>query len=517
MLKTLIVLPDGTELCSGTGAVNAIQSVAVTECVNDAQDLSLGSTCANTLEVKIITPNGGLNIAAGDEIAVYKVDEEGTRHPGGLFTVEKPTRPTANTMKLTGYDRVSWLDKDLTYWLAGLPDWPYSLYNLAEMVCGACGLTLANEEIPNGTYMVQKFAAEAITGRQLMKWIGQIAGRFCRATSEGMIEFAWYEAANVPSIGNAQGLYYFQNSLSQEDYTIAPIEKVQLQQGVEDVGTIYPNVEGEANTYRITGNYLLSASAAEELLPIAQTLYEQLKDVSYRPCKVSIPASLDIHAGNIVGITDRNGLSFTAYVMTKTTSGQKDTLECTGSHRLESTTAVNNQTYKALSGKVLNLRTDVDGLKVENKNATGEMARLNVTVGGIDTRVSAQESTAKGLDTRLSVVEETATQVKISVQSIQENGVSKVSNEFGLTIDESAVTIHRSGSEMTNSLDEKGMYVIRDKGTSKETSMLQADAYGVIARDVQVHNYLTIGDHARFEDYNNGTDSKRTACFWVGG
>ena len=95
--------------------------------------------------------------------------------------------------------------------------------------------------------------------------------------------------------------------------------------------------------------------------------------------------------------------------------------------------------------------------------------------------------------------------------------MSKVSNEFGLTIDESAVTIHRSGSEMTNSLDEKGMYVVRSKGTSKETVMLQADAYGVIATDVKVRNYLNVGDYARFEDYNNGTDSKRTACFWVGG
>ena len=515
MLKTLIVLPDGTELCSGAGTANAIQSVTITECVNDAQDLSLGSTCANALEAKIITPNGGLNIAAGCEIAVYKVDDKGARHKVGLFTMEKPTRPSAHSMSITAYDRVSWLDKDLSLWLAGLKGWPYSLLDFARMVCTECGLTLVNEEIPNGDFQIQAFSGEGITGRQLMKWIGQAAGRFCRATADGQIEFAWYAQKNT-AVGPDGEIYYYQNGLSFEDYQVAPVEKVQIKLTEEDVGAVYPDTADEANTYIISGNYLLTTADPLALEPLDMTVYEQLKDVSYTPCKVSVPANLDIRAGDIVTITDRNGKAMTAYVMTRTQSGQRDTLECTGSPRRDSSTAVNNQSYKALSGKVLNLRTDVEGLKAENKDAAGKMASLELTVDGIDTRVYKQESSTEGLEERVTAVEQTANAVKISVQSIQDNGVSKVSTEFGLTVDESAVTIHRSGSEMTNSLDEKGMYVIRDKGTSKKTVMLQADAYGVIATDVKVRNYLNVGDYARFEDYNNGTDSKRTACFWVG-
>ena len=63
---------------------------------------------------------------------------------------------------------------------------------------------------------------------------------------------------------------------------------------------------------------------------------------------------------------------------------------------------------------------------------------------------------------------------------------------------------------MHNSLDETGMYVRRG-----DEIMLQANNKGVIATDVQVRNYLIVGDHARFENYSNGTDSKRTACFWI--
>lgn len=572
MMRSLLVLGDGTELYSGPNAVNAIQSVKITEMVNNGQELVLGSTCASMLEARIVTPGGNLTIAAGSEITVYKVDTEGQRHMVGLFTTEKPTHPSANSLNIVAYDRVTWLDKDLSMWLYNLNGWPYSLFDFAGMVCQECGLELKNEELPNGSYMIHAFSGEGITGRQLMQWVGQVAGRFCRATSDGKIEFAWYAPVESCTIGankaagivsyNSTGnlsfhseeitaeedgegnvtissdlisvaddgmggvqiiisepvetILYYQGGLSFEDYAVAPVEKVQLQQNAEDVGTVYPADIAEAvNTYTITGNYLLTASTADDLVAVAQTLYEQLKNVSYTPCKVSIPAQLNICAGDIVQITDRNGKTITAYVMKKTQNGQKDTLECTGSTNRGSSTAVNNQKYEALVGKVLNLRMDVEGIKAENADTAGNLAAINLSLEGISSTVQTQESTVDGLRTNLTKLEQTSAGISAKVEGIQNNGVDKVSTEFGLTINESAVTIHRSGSEMTNRLNERGMYVIRDEGSSGEAIMLKADADGVIATDVSVRNYLIVGSHARFEDYNNGTDAERTACFWV--
>ena len=191
MLKTILVLPDGTEIASGAGVINAIKSVTLTECVNDSEELSLGSTCANSIEVTIITPRGGLALAAGSEVTVYK-EKDGVRKQIGIFVLEKPTRPSANTMKVTGYDRVSKLDKDLTAWLAGLAAWPYTLKSFAGMVCEACGLTFKDSEFPNSDFLINRFSKSSITGRQIMRWIGELCCRFCRATPEGEIEFAWY-------------------------------------------------------------------------------------------------------------------------------------------------------------------------------------------------------------------------------------------------------------------------------------------------------------------------------------
>lgn len=520
MLKTLIVLPDGTELFSGAGTANAIQEATITECVNEAQELALGSTCANMVEAKIITPKGGVSLTAGDEIAVYKVDDLGNRYAIGLFTTEEPTRPSANSLSITAYDRISWLDKDLSTWLKNLKGWPYRLYTFATMVCEECGLVLKNAELPNEDYRIQAFSGEGITGRQLLQWVGQIAGRFCRATTDGLIEFAWYTPVdrfricavpktagiNVEDPLEEEEILYYQNGLSFEDYTVAPIQKVQLQQNAEDVGTVYPpDIEEAVNTYAVTGNYLLTANTADDLVDVAQTLYEHLKDITYNPCKVSIPARVDIHAGNIIQITDKNGKRITAYVMTKTTKGQKDTLECTGSMSRGSSTAMNNKSYAALTGKVLNLRADVEGLKLENADTAGNLAKVNLDLEGIKTQVVNQQADIESVKETSTSLRQSAEELELEIKSIRDDGVNKVQTATGYSFSDEGLKIRKEGQEMENLLDHTGMYVKRNGQT-----ILQANSEGVEAHDVSVRNFLIVGTHARFEDYGAG----RTACYY---
>lgn len=560
-MKTLIVLPDGREISSGNILKTAISSFQLTQQVNDGQELYLGSVCSNMAEIQIITKDDRPLISAGDELKIYSVEDNGMRYPLGLFTCEKPTSNGRRRLKVTAYDRVSWLDKDLTGWLAGLSGWPYSLYQMAQMVCAECGLTLTTADIPNGSHLVRKFSAEGITGRNIIRWVAQAAGRFCRAAADGEIEFAWYqpsavgigslqpphqintsyangtltvEAPCVTSIYTGGGLQlmsqrmdytydngnltitekanpevipYYSGGLSHEDYSVDTIQKVQIQFSDSDVGTVWPNVPGERNTYRITGNYLLTAETAEELIPVAKNIYEQMRHVSFTPCKVSIPATNRISAGDIVTITDTDGKTYLSYVMKKTRTGGKDVIACTGSKSRTSTTAVNSKTFQALSGKVLNLRTDVDGLKVENKDMTGKLASIDLNIDGIKSTVSATQNDVSDLQTQMTEVTQSASELTITVQGIVQNGVDKVTTKTGYTFNEDGLRISKSGEEMTNRLDNTGMYVER----SGEV-ILQANNRGVVATDVTVRNYLIVGTHSRFEDYEGGT-----GCFYIGG
>lgn len=507
MPKNLIVLPDGTEIFSGSARGHAIISCTYTQCVNDSTELTIGSVCASELEISLFAQTGAITVDTGAEMTYYKVMDTGERVKVGLFAVENPTRTGTGTYKMLAYDRIHRLNRDLTDWLAKLTDWPYTVETFADMVCEACGLTLKHDAVlPNSDYPIQAFSASGVTGRQILQWLGQIACRFVRATADGEVEFAWYRDKGkiVPSSGKGA---YFGGTLKYEEYTTKPIEKVQIQANEDDVGTIYPTgVEEESNTYKITGNPLLTADSGTALTAVAEEIYQQLQGVQYTPCTVSMQADMDISAGDILTVCPPGNISLTMYVMTKKQSGQKDTLECTGSYSRDSVSAVNDLTVKSLNGKVLNLRKDVDGLKVENADMLGNLSSINLNLDGITATVQSQADNITAVQQNITELQQDSEGLKLSVEKVQTDGVSQVRTEKGFSFNDDGLTISQSGTGMENRLDETGMYVTRNTET-----ILQANSTGVIATDVTVRNYLIIGQHARFEDY----ESDRTACFWI--
>ncbi len=325
MLKNLIVLPDGTEIFSGTAGKPALKQVTLTQQVNVGTELTLGSVCAGRLEAEIFTYGGDVAITPGMELTLYKVAEDGERTKIGLFTAEKTLRPSANVFKVIAYDRICWLEKDLDDWLSSLSGWPYSLEAFAHMVCQACNLNLVHDTLPNGNYPVEKFSAKGITGRRLMQWVGQVCGRFCRATAQGTIELGWYTPRDitltptgaVPVLAGERAAYQ-----------IAPVDRVQIVSAENDLEVFCGT---GSNCYRITGNYLLSGEEAVPMQAVARTLYEILHGVTYTPCKIKIAANIQIQPGDILSVAGANGMIDCMYVMRKTQTGYAETLECTGS------------------------------------------------------------------------------------------------------------------------------------------------------------------------------------------
>ena len=475
----------------------------------------MGSACACEAKLQLITTTGGLGVHTGDRVSLYRLDAEDDRQLMGVFWLEKPERPTAHTMTLTAYDAVSRLDQDLTGWLAELSQWPYTVKAFAKQVCDRCGVSLVEAPLPNEDFYIQPFAGENITGRLLMQWLGQITGRFCRATPEGNIEFAWYqpnETLSITPTGGEDSVFYYQGELTYPDYQVAPVEKVQLRQNPEDVGTVWPDEVGEKNTYVIENNPMLAAQNSQTLLQVAQTLFAQLEGVTYTPCRVTIPASPEISAGDVVSLTNAGGVTISFPVMHKTTDGHRDILECTGSPGRDSTTAVNNLGFRALSGKVLNLRTDVDGIKAENKDTQGKLAAFSLDLEGIRTQVSQQQSETEGLRQDITAIAQNTQEVSIQVQSILDNGAEKIKTGMGYTFNDEGLNISREGSQISNRLDHTGMYV-----SKRGSNVLRATADGVEAVDITVKNYLIVGSHARFEDYTDGSSRNRTACFYLEG
>ena len=422
MHKNILVLDDGTEVSAGTVGQNAILSLTSTETVSSTTDLCPGAACSNKLEISIwVEPGSDLVITSGTRLTHYREDASGARTLAGTYWAVKPTRQTKNTYKIYAYDAVSRLDGIQSTWLRSIQgQFPMTLWAFAQLVAQRCGMTITNAELPrNGDYQVQAFYSDDLTGRQMLAWVAEASCTFLRATPAGQLEFAWYTDYAEQGIGpggvaqqwtaldlagqllaTADGeiwtfaqpqAAYYKGSLSYEEYETAPIDKVQLKQSDDDVGVIYPPDETGTNALVIQGNLLLAPVSAESLQPVAKAIFEAMQGISYTPLKVEIPADFPTPApGQIVSITNAHGQSLSTYLMSRTISGQRVTLESTGNASRDSTAAVNEQKYTNLQGKLLEVSASVDGLKITASDLAGGMARLQLTVDGLTTQVSGK-------------------------------------------------------------------------------------------------------------------------------
>jgi len=329
MVRHLIVLDDGTNLFSGIQGENAIARVTLTQKVNDGQELKPGAVCADVLEVELLTPAGGLHIPIGSELALCEGNSAGAWEQVGLFTVGDVIRPSTNRYLVTAYDRLSWLDKDLTEWVDNLDGWPYRLQTFAQMVCEACGLYLQPGYFTNGEWPVHRFSVVNVTGRKLMQWVGELSCRFCRATPDGEIVLDWYAEAEDVVLEGEDG-FVFLEPFSSADYLTDVIDKVIIRADNKERGFTYGT---GSNAYVITGNLLMAVVPNESFEGLARVIYEHLRQIQYTPCTIAVPLDVRIKCGDTLWIMDRNGVEILMYVMKKTQCGQKNILECTGSPR----------------------------------------------------------------------------------------------------------------------------------------------------------------------------------------
>ena len=393
MYYSVLRLPNGTELKGGE-AGSTLKALTLHTAVNAGQEFTIGSAFSDYIEAEIwADPDGSLQITAGDALTYYRQDDAGNRTKVGVFYAEKPTRTKRNSYKVTAYDTMSKLDADFSGWLhANQAQFPKTIWQLVQLACQRAGVTLASSNLPiNGSYSVQAFYADDLTCRQIISWAAEAAGCYAHMNADGKLQFLTYtdkrSTAKITPDGASNSTAYYADSLSYEDYTVKAIEKVQIRQSDRDVGVIYPDSTTATNTYAVQGNLLLTTGTEANLKSVVQNLYNVLKNVTYTPCKVSVPSSSGLACGQIVHVKDAREQEFDTYLMSATISSGNASFESVGSASRESSSAVNSQSYKNLTGKMLEIKTSVDGLEVKASDLTGKYTDLKATVDGLSSEV----------------------------------------------------------------------------------------------------------------------------------
>ena len=428
MDKTILVLADGTELCGG-GPGDAVVSLTHHSAVNSGQELTIGSACSDSIEAELwCEPGGSLRITEGDVITCYRQSPGGARTKIGVFLAEKPTRTKRSTYKITAYDGMSRLDADFSAWLyAHQSSFPLSLTAVVNQALALAGVSLSSgAALPdNGSYPVQAFYSDGLTCRQIVSWAAEAAACYAHMDADGKLVFARPASGSTAIAPQKEtgAVGYFADSLSYEDYTVAAIQKVQIRQSDSDIGVIWPDDAAALNTYAVQGNLLLTTGTEDSLKPVAQAIYNALKDITYTPCNVEIPAGSGIAPGQLVQVRDVRGRTFQTLIMSAVTTGGRTTLESTGSPRRDSSGAVNHQTWKNLQGRMLEISAGVDGLNVKASELSGNYSALSQTVEGFKTEVqetvSSQNEKISAAESNYSSLSQTVSGLSSTVSSVK--------------------------------------------------------------------------------------------------
>lgn len=132
----------------------------------------------------------------------------------------------------------------------------------------------------------------------------------------------------------------------------------------------------------------------------------------------------------------------------------------------------------------------------------------------VDGKIAASVSEVKGNVETLTEAVMGEDGLAVRITTLENTGVSEVTTTTGFTFNAEGLTIYESGKDIENKLDNEGMQVSRISG-DESIPILTANTDGVDALNLHSRQFLIIGDNSRFENYDNGTEANRTACFHI--
>jgi hypothetical protein len=378
--KENILTIDGVEYNNS----NLIGGVNYNQTVNAGTDIVLGSCTCATIEFELMNLNNLINNLAGKEI-VWKIRVEGQAEDiqMGIFIAEKPTRVNDNRIKVKAYDRMIKFDKIVDDWLRTV-SYPTTLKNLLTGLCNHVGVTLSNTTFLNDNYPVKfNFLGTNVKGRDVLKWIAEIAAKYAIINEQGQLKLGWYNSI-VYSVNNSN--YY---NVKVEDYQVKKIDKLQVQVEENDIGVV---VGSGTNAYVIQNNPLLYASTDAEIRPYVQLIYDAIKNFTYIPFEIKLNPNPLIKAGNSFQVTTRKGQVFNAVVMSRKMTSGNDVYSATGNASRAVNTSL-NQSIQRLRGKTNVLERTIEQTvsKLYDED-TGDLTVLTQTVNSFNTRIQTIEA-----------------------------------------------------------------------------------------------------------------------------
>ncbi len=378
---------------------------------------------------------------------------------------------------------------------------------LARYTCDQANVSFNSTTFTNWDYHIntnQFTGGESL--RDVMKAIAQLAFGWVRIGWDNNCYIDEFEQIATQAEDYDTLDYNKYYSLTTQKNSFGPVNKIVI--GMQDVEGENAFIQDETS---ILENGLCELQIWDNPLTYTQEQREQviqtaqhLLGLTYKPLETETIGHPWYQANKLIKIKDMELNTISTYMFNKDInySGHIRTPLTS----VASTTQEDSVTYDS------SLYKDIRDVRIQVNKQDGVITLLNSNITALDDGLSKLENRVETTYTD----SYTKTEIQEIISGTNPDGtvVSSVTTTAG-TFDKDGLTIEQTEADTKTNINANGM-VIYDATGSVDDPLLTVNSDGVIAKNIKLSTYLTIGQHSRIEDYDDPEGGTGTGVFWIG-
>lgn len=360
---------------------NGLFGLSIEDNVSGTDSFDIGSAIINQLTLKLDNTDerydrydfDGARITVKTGLQLSKAVEWLNK---GIFTAD-PGEYTGDVITVKAYDNMKKFDRKYS---ESKLVYPASLGSIVRDACDVCGVSLSTTSFSMDSFVVQKRPTdEALTFREILAWVGQIACLWCRCNAHGALELGWYDQKGYEDgTGNFFELQDLaSSSICTDDVVITGVKVVQEKE--TDDGTV--------KTEYLSGKegYILSVEENELIQDqngrtIADSLGEKLIGLRFRKLSVTHKSDPSMEAGDLCRVTDWRGRTYKTLVTgTNFQFGNNQKTECSA----ETPSRNNADRFSQQTKNYVKLRKQVSAEKTAREKAIEDLTNALAASSGL--------------------------------------------------------------------------------------------------------------------------------------
>lgn len=373
-----IVFRDGTKLPVDQ---DGLRGLSIEDNVSRTDSFDVGSAIINQLTLKLDNTDERYNAYNFDGARItvktgLQLSNAVEWLNKGVFTAD-PGEYTGDTITVKAYDNMKKFDRKYS---ESKLIYPATLGSIVRDACSVCGVSLSTTSFPLDSFVVQtRPTDEALTFREVLTWVGQIACLWCRCNVRGALELGWYDLKGYED----ETGHFFEiedltsTSISTDDVVITGVKVIQeTERDDETVKTEYLSGT-EGYILSIEGNDLIQGQNGQT---IADYLGGKLIGLRFRKLSVTHKSDPSMEAGDLCKVTDWRGRTYKTLVTgTNFQFGNNQKTECSA----ETPSRNSTDRFSQQTKNYVKLRKQVAAEKTAREKAIEDLAHVLANSSGL--------------------------------------------------------------------------------------------------------------------------------------